>query len=186
MDRETDEIIYSRFLKDGNSDDLRLLLERHRESLMLFIYGFVRNMDDAEDIMLNAFAEAAAGRSPFSAESSFRTWLFAIGRNLARKHLRRSGNMYGMTDALDTAEIREAEDELLKEESRRELYSAMARLPVDYRNALYLIYFEDMSHEETARVMHKSVKQVYNLVFRGKQALKGLLEGSELIDEEHR
>ena len=158
MDRETDEIIYSRFLKDGKSDDLRQLLERHRESLTLFIYGFVRNMEDAEDIMLNAFAVTASGGAAFSGKSSFKTW---------------------------AADVQEAEDELLREESRRELYSAMSTLPDDYRNALYLIYFEDMSHEEVAGVMHKSVKQVYNLVFRGKQALKKILEGSELENAQY-
>ena len=72
--------------------------------------------------------------------------------------------------------VRKKHKEQKEEESRRELYSAMSTLPDDYRNALYLIYFEDMSHEEVAGVMHKSVKQVYNLVFRGKQALKKILE----------
>lgn len=185
MDRETDEIIYSRFLKDGKSDDLRQLLERHRESLTLFIYGFVRNMEDAEDIMLNAFAVTASGGAAFSGKSSFKTWLFGIARNLARKHIRKTRSIFGTADSLEAADVQEEEDELLREESRRELYSAMSTLPDDYRNALYLIYFEDMSHEEVAGVMHKSVKQVYNLVFRGKQALKKILEGSELENAQY-
>ena len=53
---ESDELIYSRFLADHNEEDFRVLLERHRESLMLFIYSFVHNMDDAEDLMIDAFA----------------------------------------------------------------------------------------------------------------------------------
>lgn len=186
MSKETDEVIYSRYLKDGGSDDLRALLERHRESLTLFIYGFVRNMEDAEDIMLSAFAAAAAGSSSFSGKSSFRTWLFGIGRNLARKHLRETRRIYGMTGSLDDPDVREAEDELIREESRRELYEAMSMLPDDYRNALYLVYFEDMSHDEVARVMHKTKKQVYNLVFRGKQSLREILEDTEERYAEHR
>ena len=145
MDRETDEIIYSRFLKDGKSDDLRQLLERHRESLTLFIYGFVRNMEDAEDIMLNAFAVTASGGAAFSGKSSFKTWLFGIARNLARKHIRKTRSIFGTADSLEAA----------------------------------------VSHEEVAGVMHKSVKQVYNLVFRGKQALKKILEGSELENAQY-
>lgn len=42
-------------------------------------------MEDAEDIMLYAFAEAASGTAVFSGRSSFKTWLFSIGRNQARK-----------------------------------------------------------------------------------------------------
>ena len=65
------------------------------------------------------------------------------------------------------------------------MYDAMMELPEDYRNAIYLAYFEDMSHEEIARIMHKTRKQVYNLIFRGKQSLKGLLEEQESADEKH-
>jgi len=184
LDRETDEIIYSRYIENRDEDDLRTLLERHRDSLTLFIYGIVRNMEDAEDIMIGAFAAAASAESPFAGRSSFRTWLFGIARNLARKHLRRSRHIYG-ADTLDTAGAEEAEDELIKSESRRELYDAMMDLPEDYRNAIYLAYFEDMSHEEIARIMHKTRKQVYNLIFRGKQSLKGLLEEQESADEKH-
>ena len=78
----------------------------------------------------------------------------------------------------------EAEDELIRGEDRRELFDAMRDLPEDYRNALYLAYFEDMSHEDIARIMHKTKKQVYNLIFRGKQSLRGLLEDTEL-NEKH-
>lgn len=184
MNRETDEIIYSRYLADRDEDDLRELLERHRDSLTLFIFGIVRNMEDAEDIMLSAFAAAAAGESRFAGRSSFRTWLFGIARNLARRHLMRSRLVPGLDGTLDDAGAAEAEDELIRGEDRRELFDAMRDLPEDYRNALYLAYFEDMSHEDIARIMHKTKKQVYNLIFRGKQSLRGLLEDTEL-NEKH-
>ena len=66
---ETDEQIYSRFLAEGCEDDLRILLERHRDGLILFLFSFVHNMEDAEELMLDAFAEAAAGAG-FSGRSS--------------------------------------------------------------------------------------------------------------------
>ena len=58
---ESDEQIYSRYLAQRSEGDFRILLERHRESLMLFLYSFVRNMEDAEELTLDAYAEAAAG-----------------------------------------------------------------------------------------------------------------------------
>ena len=45
-----------------------------------------------------------------------------------------------------------------------------------YREALYLIYFEGMSYAQAAQVMGKSVKQITNMVYRGKRNLRGLLE----------
>ena len=87
--QEKDETIYCRFLERRSEDDLRLLLERHRESLTLFINGIVHDLDDAEELMLDAFAVAASGTSRFSGKSSFRTWLFAIARKLALSRIRR-------------------------------------------------------------------------------------------------
>ena len=82
---EADEAIYRRFLKRHNEDDLRLLFDRHRESLILFLMGYVRQEEDAEDLMMETFAVAASGTARFSGRSSFKTWLFAIARNMGMK-----------------------------------------------------------------------------------------------------
>ena len=52
----------------------------------------------------------------------------------------------------------------------------MEQLKADYREALYLTYFEDMSYAQAAEVTGKTVKQITNLVYRGKQSLRRLLE----------
>lgn len=178
---ESDEIVYTRYLDSGDEDDLRLLLERHRESFTLFLYGYVHNLEDAEELMLDAFAAAASGTSRFSGRSSFKTWLYAIGRNLARKRLRAAGRF--RTEELtgeDSPSARPApEEELLRGEQKRQLYAAMEQLPADYRQALYLLFIEEMSSEEAARVMRKTKKQIYNLSFRGRQMLKDILEKTE-------
>ena len=57
---ETDEQLYSRFLARGDSADLGVLLERHGESLTLFLYGCVRSMEDAEELMLDALPDRVA------------------------------------------------------------------------------------------------------------------------------
>ena len=47
-------------------------------------------MEDAEELMMDSFAEVAAGRTLFSGRSSFKTWLFAVARNKARRLTLRS------------------------------------------------------------------------------------------------
>ena len=174
---ETDEILYRRFLREEQEEDLRVLLERHREGLTLFLFGFVRNMEDAEELMLDAFAVAASGTSRFSGSSSFKTWLFAIGRNLAMSMLRKNRLRFSSLEEESAAASDTADLELLQKERDRQLYDALEQLPPDYRQVLYLLYFEEMSHEEAARVMKKTRKQIYNLAARGKKALRETLEG---------
>lgn len=177
---ETDEKLYKRFLKEGNSDDLRVLLEKYNESLTLFIYGYVHDMEDAEELMLDTFAVAASGTSHFGGRSSFKTWLFGIGRNLALKHLRKhSIKAAALQDDVASSKADPSQDpdlNILRKERNASLYRALNQLNPDYRQALYLIYFEEMDHDEASRVMGKTKKQFYNLVTRGKASLKSILE----------
>ena len=52
----------------------------------------------------------------------------------------------------------------------------MKKLNPEYAQVLYLIYFEDFDHDETAKIMKKNKRQIINLVFRAKNALKKELE----------
>ena len=180
---ESDEQIYGLFLKERRGDLLLELLNRHRESLTLFIYGFTGSMDAAEELALDTFAEVAAGPTLFSGRSAFRTWLFSVGRNLALKYIRKSrfstmspaGETVSLDDVNESA-LAEGDDtpemELLTDERNRRLYEALSRINPDYRQILTLIYFEGMTHDEAARIMGRRKKQVYNLAERGKKALK--------------
>ncbi len=187
--KDTDESIYARYLKNGKDEDLRELLERHRESLVLFLYGILRNMEDAEEIMLDAFAVAASGTSRFDGRSSFRTWLYAIARKKAVSLLRkRRFSFFGLEEVREHPSDRDHSPELsiLREERDRALYLALDQLRNDYRQVLYLLYLEGMDHEEAARIMGKSPRQIYNLVYQGKKALKEKLEGMGIDDAQFR
>ena len=172
---ETDELIYSRYLAEHNEDDFRILLERHRESLTLFLMSFVHNMEDAEELMLDAYAEAAAETS-FSGKSSFKTWLFSIGKKMALMRLRKKRFLFIPLEEQSDTTADPPEMDIFREECNRQLYQAIECLKAEYRQILILLYFEDMSHEDAALVMGKSRKQIYNLADRGRKALKEELE----------
>ena len=57
---ESDEEIYRRYLDESREEDFRILLERHRESLTLFLMGYVQSPEDAEEIMLDAYKQVTA------------------------------------------------------------------------------------------------------------------------------
>lgn len=172
---ESDEILYHRYLSRGSEDDLRLLLERHRESLTLFIHSIVHDLDDAEELMMDAFAVVASKSNPFIGHSSFKTWLFSIGKKLALEHLRKRRIK---AEPMGEAAVEHFTPDLalLREERSRQLYLGLSELKTEYRQALYLLYFEGMSHAEAGRVMGKSRRQLYNLAERGRKALKEALE----------
>lgn len=69
----TDEELYEKYITSGDKESFRELFMHHNTSLTLFVFGYVRNMHDAEDIMMDAFAAAAAGEPRFAGKSSFKT-----------------------------------------------------------------------------------------------------------------
>ncbi len=173
---ESDEILYQRFLSERDEEALGVLLERHRNGLTLFLYGMIHDMDEAEDLMIDAFAEAASRSHWSSGGSSFKTWLFAVGRKKALMYLRKHRTAVLPLDENrpDAAALPEAE--MLAEEQNRELYLGLRKLPEDYREALTLLYLEQMSYEEAAKVMGKTRKQMYHLADRGKGRLRDVLK----------
>ena len=174
----TDEILYSRFLKEHDEGLLRELLERHGRSLTLFLNGMVQSMEDAEELMIDSFAVIASETVSYTPrrDCRFKTWLFAIAQNKARMLHRKRRLVFTELDEEICSETSLPEPELFEKEERRQLYEALEEINPDYRQVLFLTYFEDMKPEEIARVLKKSSKQVYNLTARGKEALKKALE----------
>jgi len=172
---ETDEQIYSRYTAEHDEDDFRILLERHKDILILFLMSFVHNIDDAEELMIDTYAEAAAS-TRFLGKSSFKTWLFSIGKNKALMFLRKRRITLEEQTERTGGIAAPPELDLLREERNRQLFEALGTLKEEYRQILILLYFEEMSCEDAQRIMGKSRKQIYNLADRGRKALKEELE----------
>jgi RNA polymerase sigma-70 factor (ECF subfamily) len=69
----------------------------------------------------------------------------------------------------------ETETALLRKESQKAVYEALQKLPAQYREILYLTYFEEYAAEDAARLLKLNKKQIYNLLHRARTSLKELL-----------
>ena len=105
-----------------------------------------------------------------------------IGRAVARE-LAHQGWAVGINYLNRADKARELVEETVQSAERaRLLRTCMAELHEDYREALFLVYFEGLSHAETAAVMGKREKQVADLIYRGKIALRKRLEQEGITD----
>ena len=175
MKRDNDETLFEELLK-GDEASLRPLMERYGDACLLYINGYVHDVDTAEDLMIEAFSRMLAKRPHLHADG-FKPYLFKTARNLALRHIRLRGRFMDVDDLANELESSEhVEDALLSNEQTRILYRCLEKIAPDYREALYLVYIEDMSYDEAGAIMHKTRKQVDNLVQRGKRAMRPLLE----------
>ncbi|MBQ9121240.1 MAG: RNA polymerase sigma factor [Clostridia bacterium] len=177
---------YRRFL-DGDPSQFDCILDAYRDCLIFYINRYVHNLQDAEDIAMDAFADLIIHPKRYRFGSSLKTYLFSIGAHKAIDFLRKRKREIAYDgDALARMSSEEAAlaDTLIRDERSRALLTAIDRLPKDYRNAVYLVYFEEMSYAEAGRVLGKSEKQINNLCYRAKGALrKNLTEGGFSFEE---
>ncbi len=169
---------YRRFL-DGDDDGFVEIIKNYKDGLMLYINGIVCDLHTAEELTEETFVKIVTKKPRFSGKSSFKTWLYAIGRNVTIDFLRKRSKLKEVSaDECITLSADEAEIEktFLKEERKIILHRAMCRLKPEYRQILWLIYFEDFSNKEAATVMKKSVHNIEVLVSRARKALKQELE----------
>jgi len=128
--------------------------------------------------MIEAFSRMISAK-PRLVKNGFKTYLYKTARNLALRHAEKRRrhcffSFEGLEDELESEMLVEAV--LQSEEKIRILRKCMKQLDPDCCEALYLLYFEDMSYLEIAQVMRKSRKQIDHLLERGRKRLRPLLE----------
>jgi RNA polymerase sigma-70 factor (ECF subfamily) len=178
-------ISYSRFL-DGDKQFFTELVKEYWDGLTLYLTGFVESFPEAEEIAEETFLKLYTDKPKFSGKSLFKTWLYGIGRNTALYHLRKKRKIKetNIDEFYDISDKNDIESNYIKEENKRVLHRIMNKLNTDYRQVLYLVFFENFSNNETAEIMSKNERQIRNLLYRAKGALKSLLEKEGFVYEE--
>lgn len=182
----SDEMAYRQYL-DGKEESADLLVERYGDALTYYINGYIHDIHESEDLMIEAFAQIFAKERPIDGKGSFRAYLYKTARNLTIRHKQKHRLWFLHLDDLDFELPSEelVDEKLLQSEREQHLYEAMAKLKAEYREALYLVSLEGMSYCEAGRILGKSEQQMTNLVHRGKKSLKKILEegGFSYADE---
>ena len=178
---EYGESSYRRFAGGDESAFDQILLD-HRMGLIRFINQILHDPDAAEDIAIDTFLELLLHPKRYDFRCSLKTYLYMMGRSKALNYLRRRKFFSPDSIPEDIPQEISLEEQFVRNEQRKALHAALKKLPEDMSTALYLVYFEDLSYADTAKVMKKSPKQVDNLLYRGKAALRNLLgkDGSVL------
>ena len=166
---------YRRFL-DGDEEALVALIDEYKDGLILYLNSFVQNITLAEELAEDTFVRLAVKRPVDKGKGSFKTWLYTIGRNVAINELRRRArHREAPVEEFPPEETQALEESYIKEEQKLLLLRAMGELPADQRQALWLVYFEEMSARDAASVMKKSVHAVEMLLYHARQKLRSSL-----------
>jgi len=174
---------YRRYL-DGDEGALRHIVQAYSDSLIFFIDRYVHDTAAAEDIALDVFTDLVVNPKRYNFKVSLKTYLFMLGRSRALDHLRhqRRISMVELSEAAQIPSDAPSLEELVLADARKiAVNQALEQLSDELKLAVHLVYFEQLSCDEAASIMKKTRKQVYNLLYRAKNTLRGILSQEDLL-----
>lgn len=168
---------YSRFLQ-GDDSGLSEIIRAYRDGLILYLNGYINDLTVAEELAEDTFVKLVMKRPHFAQRAAFKTWLYTVGRNAAIDYLRRRKKAELPLE--DTAPICDEEADLerayIQRQDRILLHHCIRKLKQEYRQVLWLAYFEGFSYQQIGRILHKTTHNVETMAYRARLALKHKLK----------
>jgi RNA polymerase sigma-70 factor (ECF subfamily) len=177
-------------VRDGDDESFRVLLEKHRNPVIHFVYRMVQDRAVSEELSQEVFLRVYRSRGTYEPTAKFTTWLFRIATHLALNWLRDGRNERGhqRLDAPRDSErdgempAREVSDRKPSVEQRmvyetrlQEIREAIALLPEKQRAAVLMHKYEEMEYSQIANVLECSESAVKSLLFRAYETLRARL-----------
>jgi RNA polymerase sigma-70 factor (ECF subfamily) len=155
------------------------ILRRYKNPLFRFAQRLCRNKEEAEDIAQEVFLRVHQNRLRYTPSGKFSTWIFKIAHNLFLESLRKRWWQVLWPRKADNPDvpvefaspILSAAEECERHDLAQKVKRCIQGLPFLQKEALILREYEQMSYEEIATVLNKSLGTVKTLIHR---ALKNL------------
>jgi RNA polymerase sigma-70 factor, ECF subfamily len=172
-------------VKEGDGASFGVLLEKHRSSVIHFLYRMVQNHAVAEELGQEVFLRVYRSRSTYEPTAKFTTWLFRIATHLALNSLR-DGKNERLQERLDDDSkdmpVRQVSDRkptveasMVYQARLEEVRQAIATLPEKQRAAVLMHKYQEMEYSQIARVLNCSESAVKSLLFRAYETLRARL-----------
>lgn len=170
----------------GQTEAFDVLAERYADKVHRLTYRVLRNEEDAQDALQDAFLSAYRNLTRFEGKSTFSTWLYRVAMNAAlmRRRKRREG-MVSIEEPRDREESqvtlqladwgRGPIEETLNDELRDALSAAVESLPEELAQVFLLREVEGMSNADAAEILELSVPAVKSRLHRARVALRDYL-----------
>ena len=175
----TDEEVVGHVLA-GETELYEVLMRRYNQRLYRVVISILRDADETEDVMQEAYVRAYQHLSQFEGRAAFSTWLTRIAVHEALARLRQRERVQQFSSDANEGEIPaspgspalDPEQTMSKAEISRMLEEAVLDLPEQYRTVLMLRDVEEMSTSETAATLSLSEENVKVRLHRGRAMVR--------------
>jgi RNA polymerase sigma-70 factor (ECF subfamily) len=178
-------------VNENDEQAFAMLMERYRKPVYHMILKMVRNVDDAEDLTIEAFTKAFKNLYKFKKDYTFSTWLFRIATNNSIDFIRKKklDTMSLNTSYQDesgtnmTIDVKDKslnpQEEAIKAQKIELIQLFVTKLPAKYQRLVRLRYFNELSYEEIAKELEAPLGTVKAQLHRARELLYDLIRNKK-------
>jgi len=176
---------------EGDQAAFASLMDRYKKPVYHMILKMVRNVDDAEDLTIEAFSKAFKNLHRFKKDYTFSTWLFRIATNNAIDFIRKKkldtfslNTSYtdddGASVSMDLLDPDLTPDqEAINQQKIQLMQMFVTKLPTKYQRLVRLRYFDELSYEEIAQELDAPLGTVKAQLHRARELLYELVKDNK-------
>ncbi|WP_141992984.1 sigma-70 family RNA polymerase sigma factor [Bacillus sp. B4EP4a] len=164
-------------------DDKSLLdeiMSLYGQDILQLVYSYVKDAVVAEDLTQEIFIKCYKALPTYNQQSNIRTWLWRIAINHCKDY-RKSWYFRKVSTAEEEQEwtsTDNVEEEIIQQDEDRQLADAVMELPIQYRELIYLHYFQEMKLKEISEITGVKLGTVKTRMRQAKRRLKTYWEES--------
>ena len=173
-----DGLLVDRFLV-GDRAAFDALVRRYQDPVLRYVTWSIGD-GEAEDAAQDVFVEMHRSLATWRRQSTFRTWLYGVARNVCRRHMRRHrarGHLHGGTDVDDLPGASDPSLCVAQSDTNALLLRAIVRLPPDQRVTLMLRAWEGLAYDEIAAATDVPVGTVRSRLHTARRTLAAAIAG---------
>lgn len=173
---------------EGDQDAYKELMDKYQKPLYFHVLKMVRNHEQVEDLVQEAFMKAFNNLNSYNTNYAFSTWLYRITTNHTIDYLRKKKlKTTSINDPVKTKdgemEIQISDDaetdrDIIRKERKKIIHNAINDLPKKYRRVIEMRHLQELSYQEIADQLDLPLGTVKAHIFRAREMLY-----KELIDK---
>ncbi|MDF2950247.1 MAG: polymerase, sigma-24 subunit, subfamily [Sedimentibacter sp.] len=144
----------------------------HKESYYRLAYSYVKNVDDALDVVQDSIYKALSSVDSLKDPSHIKTWFYRIVINTSLDLLRKQKKVV----SVDEETLISCHIKVVDKYADIDLHNALESLPENCRSIIILRYFEDMKLEEIAEVLNENISTVKSRLYKSLEVLQIKME----------
>lgn len=177
-------------VEHGNQLAFTELMGLYRDTIYFMLVKMTGNVDDAEDLTLEAFGKAFKNLAQYTPDYAFSTWLFKIASNNCidfmrkkKKNVLANDNYEDVSESYQVrsmaAGVLDPEENLIKSQKIELMRKVVEKLKPRYKKLIQLRYFDEYSYEEICDELDLPLGTVKAQLFRAREFLFNILKDSQ-------